>query len=1196
MRADERYTVATVPAGGHGVLRRVGALIAEGAPCDDVFTAIAQGVAEALDVPSVTLGRYEPHGTTLVLASANAPGFPVGSSRPLAGVCAPIAVEGDAWGLLCVSGVDGEQLPDDTADRLRELTELVATAIASVDYRDRLRRLSDERDAVRRVASLVSAEAPVSELFASVVREVVALLDVTGGWLLRYEPDRAVTVAATVNDRDVPAGSRLPVEDRGLAALVLETGRPVRIDDLAGVPGTLAAQARGLGLRAALGVPIAVAGGLWGLLCVGTTAGELLPADAESRLRDFVELVAFAISNAESRGRLRRLADGQTGLRRLATLVAEDAPHTELFAAALQEVARVLDVQAVSLNRYEADRAMTIVASLNSAGLRVGSRWALDGPSVSSSVFETGRPARVDDYVQLDGRIAASVRDSGVRSAVGAPIVADGSVWGLIWAGSNETDPLPQGAENRLRDITELAGIAISNTASRDRLRRLVDQQAALRRVATLVAEDATPAALFAAVAEEVARILDAEAVSVVRYEPDGTSEVVASVNDESFPVDSRWPPEAGSLNALVLETKRPVRIDDYADVPGTVAAAARTAGIESGVAVPIVVDGRVWGMVAAGRRRRREALPAFTGSYTGRLVLSTDSAEEIESRLAAFTELVGTAISRAQAHDDLRLLADEQASLRRVATLVAEGASPGEIFTAVVDEVARILGLDKVEMVRYEPDGTATVIGASGDHPFPPGSRWPLDGPSIMSIVHETGRPARIDDYGELGGKIAEVARAAGFRSAVGAPIVVDGRTWGTIIAISTSPQPIPERSEARLAQITDLVATAISNATAHSELRTLADEQAALHRIAALVAGGAGSQTVFDAVCAEACTLLGATSVNLSHYTPDGVNVTLAGSSANRSHVEVGTQYPIAPDTVAGVIVRTRAPVRVDDWDAATSELALAVKERGIRSSLGAPVVVERELWGALVAHTDADEPLPPGTEARLARFTELIATAISNAATRSELIASRARIVAAGDEARRRIERNLHDGTQQRLIALGLDLQAVRATLPPGLPDTEEGFDRLEREIESVLEDVRELSRGLHPARLARAGLAPALRALVRRSPIPVELDLDLDGRPPASIETAVYYVVSEALTNAIRHSRASAISVRVATDGSALHATIADDGVGGAERGAGSGLTGLSDRVAALGGRFALESPPGAGTTISVDLPLLPPAAP
>jgi GAF domain-containing protein len=398
--------------------------------------------------------------------------------------------------------------------------------------------------------------------------------------------------------------------------------------------------------------------------------------------------------------------------------------------------------------------------------------------------------------------------------------VVDGAVWGQLCSGTTTAEPLRADAEDRMRDFAELVAIAISNAESRDRLRRLAEQQTSLRRVATLVAEGASPAEVFSALAEEVARILDVSLVSVVRYELDRTALVLASVNAPGFPVGSRWPLDGPSLFASVFSTGAPARIDDYSDLPGALAAGARASGVQSGLAVPIVVDGRVWGMIAVGTKQRRQALPGFAGSYTGRIVYSTEPSADVEARLVAFTDLIATAISKAQAHDDLQRLAEEQAALRRVATLVAEAARPDVIFTAVAEEVASILELPRIEVVRYEADGTGTVVGASGDHPFAAGSRWALDGPSIMRTVFQTGRPARIDDYSALPGTIAEAARAAGFRSAVGAPIIVDGRTWGTIIAISTQPDPIPDRSEIRLRQFTELVATAVSNATARAEL----------------------------------------------------------------------------------------------------------------------------------------------------------------------------------------------------------------------------------------------------------------------------------------------------------------------------------------------------------------------------------------
>jgi PAS domain S-box-containing protein len=541
------------------------------------------------------------------------------------------------------------------------------------------------------------------------------------------------------------------------------------------------------------------------------------------------------------------------------------------------------------------------------------------------------------------------------------------------------------------------------------------------------------------------------------------------------------------------------------------------------------------------------------------------------------------------RAERDLRRLAEAQAALRRVATLVAQGAMPGDVFFAVAREVANLLDVSIVEIVRFDSDTTATVVADWGELPYPVGTQWTVEEPSVMATILETGGPGRIDDYSTLPGQLAEMARQAKLRSAVGAPIILEGKVWGAILPASRN-RVLPEYTEVYLTDFTELLATAISNTQARDDLRRLADEQAALRRVATLVARGTDSPAVFDAVCAETAQLIGASTVNLACFTADGFNLTMAGWSLRDTHVPTGTRLPLGPDTINGAIQRTAAPARVDSYADAKGELAALIRRRGIRSEVGAPVIVGGHLWGALIAGTDGDEPLPAGAERRVASFAELIATAVSNATTRSELITSRARIVAAGDEARRRIERNLHDGTQQRLIALGLDLQSVRAAIPAELVDAHSGLERIGGDLEAILDDVREISRGLHPALLSQAGLGPSLRALARNFPVPVKLDVSISERPSESIEIAVYYVVSEALANVVKHAHASEISIALRTSGSAIRARIEDDGVGGAETSAGSGLVGLIDRVEALGGRFTLDSPPGAGTAISIVLPL------
>jgi signal transduction histidine kinase len=258
-------------------------------------------------------------------------------------------------------------------------------------------------------------------------------------------------------------------------------------------------------------------------------------------------------------------------------------------------------------------------------------------------------------------------------------------------------------------------------------------------------------------------------------------------------------------------------------------------------------------------------------------------------------------------------------------------------------------------------------------------------------------------------------------------------------------------------------------------------------------------------------------------------------------------------------------------------------------MRSAVGVPVSVAGRLWGVMVVASTRAEPLPPGTDARLAGFTELAATAIANAEAQSALTASRARIVATADATRRRIERDLHDGVQQRLVSLALHLRTVQEA-PPAAAELAQQLDRAVTEVNGALEELLEIAHGIHPAILADGGLRPALETLARRSAVPVRLHVGVAGRLPDPVEIAAYYAVSEALTNAAKHAHASVIDVQVETGDGALQVHIRDDGRGGADFGHGSGLVGLRDRAEALGGRIWLHSPPGAGTTVQITLPL------
>jgi GAF domain-containing protein len=363
-----------------------------------------------------------------------------------------------------------------------------------------------QHGALRRIAGLVAAGASTPELFDAVVREVLEVLAVSRGWLWRYEAGPAMTILASVNYPPFPVGSRWPLDGPSVAATIRDTGRPARLDDYSGLSGTIAGRVREVGVRSVCGVPILVDGAIWGGIGASPEDDGVLPAETGDRLTAFMELVAGVISSAASRDRLARLADHQTSLRRVATLVADETPVAELFLAVMAEATRVLDVPAMVVSRYETGAEMTVVASRNAPRFPVGSRWALDEPSLAARVYATGRPARIDDYSDLSGQIAAGVRDSGLGSAVGVPIMVEGRIWGVGCVAMPGAGVLPDGVEDRLQDFTDLVGIAMANAESRRRPRRLAAEQTALRRVATLVAEGAEPAALFSALASSTWR------------------------------------------------------------------------------------------------------------------------------------------------------------------------------------------------------------------------------------------------------------------------------------------------------------------------------------------------------------------------------------------------------------------------------------------------------------------------------------------------------------------------------------------------------------------------------------------------------------------------------------------------------------------------------------------------------------------
>jgi signal transduction histidine kinase len=372
---------------------------------------------------------------------------------------------------------------------------------------------------------------------------------------------------------------------------------------------------------------------------------------------------------------------------------------------------------------------------------------------------------------------------------------------------------------------------------------------------------------------------------------------------------------------------------------------------------------------------------------------------------------------------------------------------------------------------------------------------------------------------------------------------------------------------------------------------IRTLADQQAALRRIATLVARAVPPSKVFASVAEELARCLGVTHASLVRYEADGAAVLLASHDDRGSQkaIPVGKRFSFDGESVPAVVFRTGRAARRDSHEYARSPGVRYIHELGLRSGVGVPIVVDGRLWGAANVGSSRPEPLPPDTEARVGDFADLVATAIANADARTELTASRARIVAASDAARRRFERDLHDGAQQRLVSLGLHLRTAEASLLPECQALRAQISDIVAGLRGVSEDLQEISRGIHPAILSRGGLGPALKTLARRSAVPVEFHLGIDQRLPDSVEVAAYYVVAEALTNAAKYAEASEVTIEVQADGANLRLSISDDGIGGADPHRGSGLIGLVDRVEALGGQLRISSLAGSGTSLLAMIP-------
>ena len=371
-------------------------------------------------------------------------------------------------------------------------------------------------------------------------------------------------------------------------------------------------------------------------------------------------------------------------------------------------------------------------------------------------------------------------------------------------------------------------------------------------------------------------------------------------------------------------------------------------------------------------------------------------------------------------------------------------------------------------------------------------------------------------------------------------------------------------------------------------AEQRRLAAEQAALRRVATLVAGNAPPEQVFQTVTEEVCRLLGLRTAVLHRFEDARMSTIVGKFGELTGPFELGNIIELEVGSALQVL-QTGAPAR-SNYDELAGPGAAELRALGFSGSVGVPITVAGVTWGALVVALKPQEPLPLETERRLQAFAELVGLAVASASARDELAASRQRIVEASDTERRRIERNLHDGAQQRLVALSLGLRVARGKLRTCPEEADELLEEFERELAQAITELRELAQGIHPAVLTERGLGPALEVLAARAPLVVELDVSLPERLPEPMETATYYTVSEALANVVKHAYADSVKVRVECFDGRVELEISDNGVGGADLDRGSGLYGLRDRVEALDGELCIESSAGQGTLVRAELPV------
>ncbi len=831
-----------------------------------------------------------------------------------------------------------------------------------------------------------------------------------------------------------------------------------------------------------------------------------------------------------------------------------------MFEAVAAQAAAWSNADGATLIRFEGGGYYTVVGScagVSPVGTRIAMAEGAEGP-----IAEILRSAQAPQPGLDSKQMEAGLPDVCAGPAsVGIPVVVDDRLWGVLEVMTGDS-PLGPTAVRRLQHFSTLVARSVAHANARAELRVLVAERAFLRRIHAVAGRGGTGADVLAAIAAEGSAWLDGLSTTLVRLEDDGSSTVVASSDHarEMTDDDRTHDPElidAELIDAeLIDEVVRSVMascVDDAAQSP------VDERRVRAAVGVPLSMAGRIWGVFIAASPWR--AIPP-----------------DAEHRLARFAEAVTPTILSAQARTQL---AQEQAALRRVAEIAARDAPTGEILAAVALGASTVTNVEYSGLFRHNPDGSSEIVALHGaPEGYFVGMRAPGDGDGKVLGSLRSGQHARVDDLSSVPGSWPEIATRSGFTTGVGVPIFINGALWGALFAAGR--QRLSAATEEQLTRFAELAGIAMSAAQARSAVRTLAETQAALGRVAGLVARGAALDEVFTAVATGASHLVEDVAAVLVQFDSDGSFIAVAAAN---STLAVGFRSQPHEGALLSDLARTGSPAPLESFQRRPS--TDAPPQPGIGPTVAAPITVEGRLWGALTL-SRRQWPVPEDIDQRLRKFAELAGAAIANAQNKANLTASRARVVASADEARRRLQRDVHDTAQQRLVHTILTLKLARHAIATGRPPdalVEEALFNAER----ASSELRDIVRGILPAALTRGGLRLGLESLIADLALRVDLQVTAPRFSTGTEQTA-YLIVAEALTNVVKHSQAQRAAVSVAMEGNTLLIEVRDDGIGGANPSRGTGLIGLADRVEAVDGVLTIASPPGVGTTLLVRLPV------